>query len=427
MENYDVVIIGAGPAGLFMAKELSKDFSVCVIEKNNVGETSKFWVVSNKNVRDNRLEDCVICRPKECVYRNYLGNEFGGKIKEGNPIIDEHKVLEKWAKEAKKKKVTFHEKTIFQKFNYNRGGVKVSTSKGILQARLLIDASGESSKIAKKYGMVKIIGYHSTYGGLYENLNIDNPDKIVMWDYLKKSKPIKLWLIYPLSKSKAYTLIYLTSSKKYPIDKLKRYFKDYIKKVSYLPRMMKNAKLLESKFGYIPLYERKKAAINRVLILGDAAGLDPPCFGGGFYIVLSLYKKFAERIKEKLKENKLNSLNLQQCVKLPEIYQDNFLFQEILSYAMRNPDKEELFLKGMEVLSNRFNSRQEAKLLFSKAEPKILAKLISSLIFSYSLEEIFKLLPKENIPLFIELCTRLLEDSFVEEAYEIFNKKYPKK
>jgi len=123
MEQYDVVIVGAGPAGLFMAKELSKDFSVCVIEKNKIGETSKFWVVSNKNIKDNKLEDCVISKPHRCCYKDYTGKSIGGIIKDGNPIVDEHKVLKKWAEEAKRNRAVLRESTNFKKFIYKENNV----------------------------------------------------------------------------------------------------------------------------------------------------------------------------------------------------------------------------------------------------------------------------------------------------------------
>lgn len=44
MDSYDVIIIGAGPAGLLLSKELSKKYSVLVLEKNKVGDTNKNWL-----------------------------------------------------------------------------------------------------------------------------------------------------------------------------------------------------------------------------------------------------------------------------------------------------------------------------------------------------------------------------------------------
>ena len=44
MKNFDCIIIGAGPAGLLLAKELSKKHKVLVLEKNNIGETNKNWL-----------------------------------------------------------------------------------------------------------------------------------------------------------------------------------------------------------------------------------------------------------------------------------------------------------------------------------------------------------------------------------------------
>ncbi|MEM4755910.1 MAG: FAD-dependent monooxygenase [Candidatus Woesearchaeota archaeon] len=44
MEYYDVIIAGAGPAGLMLAKELSKKQTVLVLEKGELGKTNKSWL-----------------------------------------------------------------------------------------------------------------------------------------------------------------------------------------------------------------------------------------------------------------------------------------------------------------------------------------------------------------------------------------------
>ena len=154
-------------------------------------------------------------------------------------------------------------------------------------------------------------------------------------------------------------------------------------------------------------------------------GLDPPCFGGGVYTILSLYKNFIVKIKEKLKKDKLDARSLQQCTELSEEYKDNFLFQEILSYIMRDSKREELALHSLDIIAKRFTSKQEAEILFSQADPKLLVQMISSMVSVFTLEELFELITKERIPLFIELCAKLVKDFAVEEAYVLFHKKYP--
>jgi flavin-dependent dehydrogenase len=55
MEEFDVIIVGAGPAGLSIGSELSKNHKILVIEKNKIGETNKKTKNNYKYNRDKNI------------------------------------------------------------------------------------------------------------------------------------------------------------------------------------------------------------------------------------------------------------------------------------------------------------------------------------------------------------------------------------
>ena len=58
MESFDVIIVGAGPAGLLLAKELSKKHKVIILEKNKIGDTNKSWV-SYKDILTEEIHNLI--------------------------------------------------------------------------------------------------------------------------------------------------------------------------------------------------------------------------------------------------------------------------------------------------------------------------------------------------------------------------------
>ena len=61
MENfYDVVIVGAGPAGLAIASEVSKKLRVLVIDsKKQIAKTSRSWFIPKFMCDDGEADDIL--------------------------------------------------------------------------------------------------------------------------------------------------------------------------------------------------------------------------------------------------------------------------------------------------------------------------------------------------------------------------------
>ena len=59
MESYDIIIAGAWPAGLTAAVELSKTFTILVIERREPGTTSSTWYSYADRVKKYDIEEAV--------------------------------------------------------------------------------------------------------------------------------------------------------------------------------------------------------------------------------------------------------------------------------------------------------------------------------------------------------------------------------
>lgn len=60
MKCYDVIILGAGISGLLLARQLSENYSVLIVEKGIDIPNHKFWVTGKASIKQsNVLENCV--------------------------------------------------------------------------------------------------------------------------------------------------------------------------------------------------------------------------------------------------------------------------------------------------------------------------------------------------------------------------------
>ena len=80
-EDYDVVIGGAGPAGLLLGKELSKGNRVLILERGRVGETDKNWMTFGDRWAREGF-------PKEFIENTF--NEWHMQLRYGEDLRNEY-------------------------------------------------------------------------------------------------------------------------------------------------------------------------------------------------------------------------------------------------------------------------------------------------------------------------------------------------
>ncbi|MFI8416293.1 NAD(P)-binding protein [Serratia sp. NPDC078593] len=198
---YDVIIVGAGPAGLSVASELAKKYRVLLVDariepergqarmqksteeeittKNTPGKIRKSWFCPHDCLYDN--PDIVHCRKANGVMR-FLAKTYSGPnanepekydlnwqskqfakvpLADRYPYLDEYKLIAHWEQKIIDQKNGSHIKNghIYQDHRVIDDGVEVrflikdpsGYSSKLYKSRLLLDASGHDSDILKAY------------------------------------------------------------------------------------------------------------------------------------------------------------------------------------------------------------------------------------------------------------------------------------
>ena len=142
MEKYDIIIAGAGPAGLTAAVELSKKFKILVIERRKPGTTSCTWYSYADRAKKYSIEEAVNTRFNEIKFTSPTQSHY---MKDDCVIMNHNKVLPLWMDRARENGTVIRKET-FMDYAYQEDGVVVKTGKGEYFARLLIDAMGSENK-----------------------------------------------------------------------------------------------------------------------------------------------------------------------------------------------------------------------------------------------------------------------------------------
>ncbi len=359
MENfYDVVIVGAGPAGLAIASEVSKKLSVLVIDsKKEITQTDRSWFIPKFMCDDGEADD--ILPYTYTGVKRFLADTFSGvpdkawdsSLENGYLFVYEHEVLKYWGDKVLENGSTIelncsyldHTVTAYKD---KEKPVEIHTSKGNLFCKMLVDASGHDSMIIKKYHINQDYYWWSVYG-LIVNHKDGVPEQMKVGDYmmwqtfrntnpddeesLNGGRPVFEYEIFDNKTS--FPLILFLRKEKISKELMKTYFTEVMKE-SKVAANYENIDILEEKWGWYPSGGlSQNIAEDHVAFAGDAACWTTPC-GWGFAFIVKNYKNFSESIIQAFDEGKFSKDELDELFNLKTAYKFQIMFNKVATRVL---------------------------------------------------------------------------------------------
>ncbi len=341
---YDVIIVGGGPAGLSVGSELAKKLKILVIDKNIAGETTRKWFIPY----DVAIKNEDIFKYTYGGVKRYLASTFSGgkvswetKIFERYPFVKEKSLLSYWIKSIRDNKSDIINQCFYLDHKIIDKKVKVVTSKGIFESKLLIDASGHDSIIRQKYRLNNDYYWWTIYGGIAKYKDIPKDKKIgdyMLWKTFKDTnvdldaslqdgRPVFEYMILDDETYLFFTLYF--RKEKVPIDVAKDIFFQMLRKEEET-KIFRDLEILEPAYGYYPSGGLIKNTCNdNVSFIGDAGCWTTPC-GWGMAFILNNYKDYSQKIINLVERNKLDKNSLNDLIS----YNIHTKFQIILNKIM---------------------------------------------------------------------------------------------
>ncbi|MBW2996456.1 FAD-dependent monooxygenase [Candidatus Woesearchaeota archaeon] len=408
-ETYDVIIIGAGPAGLSLASVLSQKNKVCILEKNKLGSTTKSWASFRDLMKKLELSQCIVNNKINVLeFKHFLGAKM--IFKDIYCQLDESKLLKEFVKRCDKKNTTFIETCKVNNFSRKNKKVLIKIKDKILEAKLLVDCSGAESFIIKKFNLRDDYSSYPILGYNVKNVNID-PKKFI-WEVMKtpRYKDVMIAGVMPYSDKAAQVHVFpYLKNKTQKVSSLNKYLKEYFK---YYPGL-KGAKIISKTQGTILMGELKKNALDNVFFFGESGLWTPRFIGTGLNEILRDYEKVGKELTKLIKENRLSEGVLSRIK--PAIQEKRILhflkcFENIV-FSMRDPKRLSSFLNGLDVFHPKFGKY----LLRNKFDAKVLLKSWKRIHEHFSVLELIEALPKKDVLYLFELGAELIEDSILKK------------
>ncbi len=275
--EYDIVVVGGGPAGLSSALELGnkKGLKVLLIEKNRIGVSTKTTSIWKNQLRKFDLQKCAYNNTETFSVASSV-DSMRSTHRGDMSMVDLSKALNSLKKRIKNCEI--RENTELKNFSYVDGGLSLDTNKGEIKTKLLIDASGYKGVSTKKFGLQKNMFFYQCYAMECKVPDYDT-DSVLLWDLFDKTKKTSFW-IDVFSKRDIVVGVMMIRKRKCSYEKLEKELRRYIKKKKIV------CNPIGKRWGILPMYNFEKAYFERVLLVGDAASQVIPGSGYGFMSAL---------------------------------------------------------------------------------------------------------------------------------------------
>jgi geranylgeranyl reductase family protein len=301
---YDVLIVGAGPSGSYLAYLLSKKgFTVTLLDKESFPRDKVCGGgLSQKTVELLDFDILPIMQKK--IIGSYLTYQNKDTIIKDLPYRGGAAVLRSdfdnfILEKAIGKGTKFYDKTIFQDLKYEKDHLEIRTSKTTIKCKYLIGADGVYSKVRNKLFGREIVNYTPAIEALIylDQKIIDKIGNRVLFDF--GGMPRGYGWIFPKNDHLNVGVFSIFKQKN-----LKAFLNEFIRNY----KILNDYKMIKYKGHAIPLKNEAKIYQDRnVWLIGDAAGFAESFYGEGIYFALKSAVVASEALMSCFDNNNYNA------------------------------------------------------------------------------------------------------------------------
>ncbi len=346
------IIYAGGTLGLLHAAvmALKHNRKVLVFDAHTVGKTHRDWNISDAELEEfvragiftkDELETAIVNRYKTGFVKFYDGNS---KIKTPPLFMDNvldvaveaDNLLELAVKKLKKTESKIINNLRFVRAFVQKDKVLVECEdaktgrRKLFASKLFVDATGTNSAVSRQINSGKSITHVCpTVGTVAKGFRRGNDEKEVdfsVGEILVSTEDVSdhrqlIWEGFAGNerKDEYTTYLFFYDSVESKADKsLFRLFEEYFEKLPDYKSKNGAWKVLKPVYGYIPSVHhqgwknRKKTAADRILLVGDAAGLSSPLTFCGFGSHVRNLRKLTDLTENSLSENSFDEKSLSQ-------------------------------------------------------------------------------------------------------------------
>jgi len=298
---YDVIIVGAGPAGSYLAYKLaSSGHTVAVFEEKNTSGLNVCCtgIISTECFQSLDLgTDIILTKLNSAKFFSPSGRCLRLQTEKIQAYVVNRLLLDKAiASKAQFQGAQYFFSSPVINIIPGKDSIQAETlcsgAREIFSARIVVLANGFKLELPRKLGLGKI---KSFLVGAQAEVEVKNVDEFEIYFGQEVAPGAFAWLV-PTSTNKAYVGLLTTSQAKLYLQK-------------FLNNLFSQGKItsreVEIRQKAIPLGTLARSYGDRILVIGDAAGQVKPTTGGGIY-----FGHLGARIAADVLDEALSSDNL---------------------------------------------------------------------------------------------------------------------
>ena len=308
---YDVIIVGAGPAGSYIACELaSSGQHVAVFEEKSAPGLNACCtgIISNECFQSLGLgTDAILTRVNSAKFFSPSGRCLRLQTENVQAYVVNRLLLDKeMASRAQSHGAQYFFSSPVTDIIPGKANMRAETlcsgAREIFNARVVVLANGFKPKMPQKLGLGKIKNF---LVGAQAEIEAKNIDELEVYFSQEIAPGAFAWLV-PTSPNKAYVGLLATSQAKLHLRK-------FLNNLFYQGKVASPEAKIEQKA--VPLGTLARSYGNRILVIGDAAGQVKPTTGGGIYFGHIGAKIAAGVLDQALKHDNLTASQLSRYQK----------------------------------------------------------------------------------------------------------------
>jgi flavin-dependent dehydrogenase len=332
MLSADIIVAGAGVAGLLIASALSWNHSVILLEQCASIPQNKYWLTDGKVLNENsQFEGCIDRRFNSLDFVSFDG--LTARVGGSYLLWDTEKLLGKLIQDGANRGVQILTGHRLYSYFQSADGIFVRAGNQTIKARVLIDCMGYASPLAGAQDIATILGYYILHG--YEVRIKEGVDPIALDNVIIDRHPTYFEL-FPTSRDTAHVALILPSRQHSP-DRSIRDELSFILKESHYSEKIIGDPICNEYFGIVPVGRIRQSALDRIVFFGEAGQTNPAASATGLSRMLHTYRSLAAGIEECLRYDKLRKNDLlrampQYMTSMNRIFQE-YLFESLLSFS----------------------------------------------------------------------------------------------
>jgi len=308
---YDVIIVGAGPAGSYIACELaSSGYDVAVFEGKSAPGLNACCtgIISTECFQSLGLStDGILTKVNSAKFFSPSGRCLRLQTENVQAYVINRLLLDKeMASRAQSHGAQYFFSSPVTDIIPGKANMRAETlcsgAREIFNARVVVLANGFKPKMPQKLGLGRIKNF---LVGAQAEIEAKNIDELEVYFSQEIAPGAFAWLV-PTSPNKSYVGLLATSQAKLHLRK-------FLNNLFYQGKVASPEAKIEQKA--VPLGTLARSYGNRILVIGDAAGQVKPTTGGGIYFGCIGAKIAAGVLDQALRHDNLTASQLSRYQK----------------------------------------------------------------------------------------------------------------